>query len=300
MEDYRLQLAEANILQSKFDKKTLSVSDVSLLQDVLPISYENIYDDEVAKDYFSYKKKKNDLFGNGNHKLALAMYTRRKCDEPVMFFNPGDNIGYKRTTKTLSPAANDLPKIIEMMDGYVFSNAKNYLMPEQNNQLMVIKTFAELTKSVSSRIDVNNAFQLKTSTYLGRFLTKAQHETEILPEGKFEYVEIGDVDNFGQVVETHTLDGSIISEIRSRSNLTNDEIKTVLNYEFEIDDSIEIALYAKVIKGDIFKPSLGEVLVSKTRPNLKKIVLVDERVANVYFTKGFIPFVTRDINPESS
>lgn len=60
----------------------------------------------------------------------------------------------------------------------------------------------------------------------------------------------------------------------------------IINFE-EKDVALD-DYYKKISKGDIFKPNIGDILISKVRPYLKKIVYITEDIKNIYFTKAFI------------
>ena len=55
------------------------------------------------------------------------------------------------------------------------------------------------------------------------------------------------------------------------------------NETYETQDLIK-----KIRKNDIQKAFVNDILISKIRPNLKKIVFVDESLSKVFFTKAFI------------
>ncbi len=79
---------------------------------------------------------------------------------------------------------------------------------------------------------------------------------------EFKYCQIGDVDGEGALTPV------------------------IINFD---EQTAELAdYYKKIKKGDIFKPQKGDILVSKIRPYLKKIVFIDESNEDVYFTKAFI------------
>ncbi len=83
----------------------------------------------------------------------------------------------------------------------------------------------------------------------------------LLAEDKpFEYVEIGCVNKIGDV-SPHKL-------------------------SYENRDELNEPLFKKIEKGDIIKPQLDDILISKIRPYLNKIVLINDD--SHYFTKAFI------------
>lgn len=81
-------------------------------------------------------------------------------------------------------------------------------------------------------------------------------------EDEFYYCEIGDVDKFGDTFP-RKLD-------KNNRNYCNE------NY------------FAKIEKGDIIRVDIGDILLSKVRPNLKKFVLINDVNKNYYFTSALL------------
>ena len=90
-----------------------------------------------------------------------------------------------------------------------------------------------------------------------------------IPDDNFLYAEIGNVSSSGEV---------------------NPE---TLNFN-ERSESQE-SLYKKIEKGDILKPALGDILLSKIRPYLKKNVLIQHN-NSFYYTKAFIQIRSKKVN----
>ncbi len=90
-----------------------------------------------------------------------------------------------------------------------------------------------------------------------------------IPDEEFFYAEIGDVSSFGEVDPEQ------------------------LNF-IERSEELE-SLYKKIEKGDIIKPEIGDILLSKIRPYLKKNILIQEN-NSFYFTKAFIQIRSKKIN----
>lgn len=81
-------------------------------------------------------------------------------------------------------------------------------------------------------------------------------------EDEFYYCEIGDVDKYGDIFP-QKLD-------KNNRNYCNE------NY------------FAKIEKGDIIRVDIGDILLSKVRPNLKKFILINDVNKNYYFTSAFL------------
>lgn len=54
--------------------------------------------------------------------------------------------------------------------------------------------------------------------------------------------------------------------------------------------------FKKIEKGDIIKPEVGDILVAKVRPNLKKYILINETTSLYYYTSAFIVLRPKQIN----
>ncbi len=87
---------------------------------------------------------------------------------------------------------------------------------------------------------------------------------------QFEYAEIGNVTKQGDV-EAVVLDFSL------RDELVEDYFK-------------------KIEKGDIQTASVGNILLAKVRPNLKKYVIVDDKLSKIYYTTAFIQLEPKRLN----
>jgi len=57
-------------------------------------------------------------------------------------------------------------------------------------------------------------------------------------------------------------------------------------------------LSKKINKGDIIKPEKKSILINSVRPYLKKFVLIDDEIEDIYFTKAFIEICSYIINPK--
>ncbi|MBQ5153293.1 restriction endonuclease subunit S domain-containing protein [Macrococcoides caseolyticum] len=86
----------------------------------------------------------------------------------------------------------------------------------------------------------------------------------ILPNDDFYYAEIG------------------------MTNSDNEVNAIQLNFNYRDEDEDNETFYKKISRGNIIKPQLGDILISKVRPNLKKIIFIDGEKKDVYFTSAFI------------
>lgn len=71
-------------------------------------------------------------------------------------------------------------------------------------------------------------------------------------------------------------------------DVTSNGICTPVTINFENQDISLNDYYKKIEKKDIFKPEKGDILISKVRPYLKKIVFINDNNENIYFTKAFL------------
>lgn len=46
--------------------------------------------------------------------------------------------------------------------------------------------------------------------------------------------------------------------------------------------------FKKIENGDVIKPNIGDILIAKVRPNLKKYILIDDVLSHYYYTSAFI------------
>jgi len=72
------------------------------------------------------------------------------------------------------------------------------------------------------------------------------------------------------------------------TNSDNEVFPITLNFNNRNEDLNNESLYKKIDKGNIIKPQINDILISKVRPNLKKIIFIDEEKSNIYFTSAFI------------
>lgn len=121
-------------------------------------------------------------------------------------------------------------------------------------------------KSFRSDYDFHKYYQNHLLEYYIFYDLFCFPETKIISEEQlycdFKYCEIGNVDKNGNITP-------VVLNFNERS-LINE------NY------------YKKIEKGDIIAAEKGDILISKVRPNLKKFVLIDEDMEDVYFTSAFI------------
>lgn len=113
-------------------------------------------------------------------------------------------------------------------------------------------------KYINSLIKESNAFYYYREIF--DFISYTPTNLDELEE--FLYTEIGDVSKNGEVIP----------------------VKLSFLDRNEENES----LFKKVEKGDIIKPIKGDILISKIRPYLNKVVLIDETNEDVFFTKAFI------------
>ncbi len=132
--------------------------------------------------------------------------------------------------------------------------------------------FAEVSKENSNRFDVNFIDFNKTekhSTYsfsdffdIQKFEKKDRSSLLDDLDEDFYYAEIGNATKQGDVIpEKLNLD--------NRNELVADYFK-------------------KIDKGDIQKVEIGNILLAKVRPNLKKYILIDDEKEKYFYTTAFI------------
>lgn len=99
-----------------------------------------------------------------------------------------------------------------------------------------------------------------------------------------EKKEIQDLDEFlyAEISDTYS-DGTVNPILLDMANAETD----LVNADY----------YKKILKGDIIKPLKDSILISSVRPNLKKIIFIDNKKTGIYFTKAFIELQSKKINP---
>jgi restriction endonuclease S subunit len=140
-----------------------------------------------------------------------------------------------------------------------------------------ITDFRELGKEISFRYDVDFLdFQkdfLVERYYsfddLFDFSTKNKVDIEKLDDDFF-YTEIGNVSKEGDI----------------------EPVKLNFNEKREEEENY----YKKIEKGDIIHAEMGDILIAKVRPNLKKYVLIDDENQKYFYTSAFVHLVPKKLN----
>jgi len=125
----------------------------------------------------------------------------------------------------------------------------------------------------SIRIDFNYVNYLNNTdinSKLSKFILAKENQTADPPE-EFKYVEIGDLNSKGK-----------ISPNKVNLNIRN----------FDNEDLIK-----KIENGNIQSVEINDILISSVRPNLRKIIIIDEKINKYFFTKAFHKIKSR-INPK--
>ena len=131
----------------------------------------------------------------------------------------------------------------------------------------------EFAEDPSIRIDfkyVNYLNKTKINSTLSEFIEVVDLQATDVPD-EFDYVEIGNLKSSGKIFP----------------NLINLNIRN-----FDNEDLIN-----KIEKGDIQSVDNNDILLSSVRPNLKKIILIDEKNKHLFFTKAFHKIRSK-INPK--
>lgn len=135
------------------------------------------------------------------------------------------------------------------------------------------RTFSELSADVSLRCDfnfINNLSPLTEAFYSYRSLFEIIEPSKqnIDDLENFQYAEIGNVSKTGEV--------------------------SPVCLSFSDRHEENESLFKKIEKGDIIFPDKGDILISRIRPYLNKIVLIED--VSTYYTKAFIQ-IRPKINP---
>jgi hypothetical protein len=147
---------------------------------------------------------------------------------------------------------------------------------------MALKTFEiefkDLAKELSFRFDVdfiefninahNDIYRFQDLFLIESFEKKERLELlDNVANNDFYYSEISNVSKLGDV-----------EPVKLNFNERNELLE---NY------------FKKIEKGDIQNASIGNILLAKVRPNLKKYVLIDNEYNNYFYTTAFI-----NLNPK--
>ena len=126
--------------------------------------------------------------------------------------------------------------------------------------------FSSIAKERSNRFDVDflgyQFLSERKSNFALENLFEIIEKAEVKVPDKFKYCEIGNVDKSGEI-------DPVILDRANRNELNE-------------------PLFKKIDKHDVIAPVKGDILISSVRPNLRKIVYIDDEKAEVYFTKAFI------------
>lgn len=137
-------------------------------------------------------------------------------------------------------------------------------------------TFKDLFIEDSLRIDysfisLSNRNYQESYSFTDIFQEVTSNTVKDIPSGKFRYCQIGDVDSNGTVNPVS------------------------LDFENEDRDFENVDYYKKIRNNDIIKVKKGDILISSIRPNLKKIIYIDETKEDIFFTNAFIHLRSVDL-----
>lgn len=71
-------------------------------------------------------------------------------------------------------------------------------------------------------------------------------------------------------------------------DVSPDEKVNPVSLNFDLREAIYEDYYKKIEKGDIIKVNIGDILISKVRPYLKKIIFINKDISDIYYTNAFI------------
>jgi len=135
----------------------------------------------------------------------------------------------------------------------------------------------DISKEYSLRYDVdylifqNNYNINKYYSFNDLFIIEQKKDVNLNElDEEFLYTEIGNVTKEGDVFP-------VLLNFNNRNEINE-------NY------------FKKIEKGDIIKSNIGDILLSKVRPNLKKYILINEKNNNIYYTSAFIRLTPRKMN----
>ena len=132
-----------------------------------------------------------------------------------------------------------------------------------------------ISKETSLRFDCNYLLTdtniSKTNYYrFSELFDIVDCRVDVLDIEEFYYVEIGDISK-------------------------NEDVYPV-KLSWDTRNELNENYFQKIEKGDIIKPKVGDILIAKVRPNLKKYILIDENTSFYYYTSAFIVLRPKQIN----
>lgn len=132
-----------------------------------------------------------------------------------------------------------------------------------------------ISKETSLRYDCNYLLTdtniSKTNYYrFSELFDIVDCRVDVLDIEEFYYVEIGDISK-------------------------NEDVYPV-KLSWDTRNELNENYFQKIEKGDIIKPKVGDILIAKVRPNLKKYILIDENTSFYYYTSAFIVLRPKQIN----
>lgn len=132
-----------------------------------------------------------------------------------------------------------------------------------------------ISKETSLRYDCNYLLTdmniSKTNYYrFSELFDIVDCRVDVLDIEEFYYVEIGDISK-------------------------NEDVYPV-KLSWDTRNELNENYFQKIEKGDIIKPKVGDILIAKVRPNLKKYILIDETTSFYYYTSAFIVLRPKQIN----
>ena len=108
---------------------------------------------------------------------------------------------------------------------------------------------------------------------------------KVLRSPSYSFKELFDV--VSEIDDDYLDNDFLYAEIGNVNN-NNEVYPSCLNFDNRDDDLINEPLYKKISKGDIIKCKRNDILISKIRPNLKKIIFINNDNSNIYYTSAFI------------
>lgn len=129
-------------------------------------------------------------------------------------------------------------------------------------------SLGRIAREETLRMDANYIMKSQENVYEHSYLF-----TDI-----FEFVEEAQV-NIAELVE---FDYAEINHVDA-----NEEVNPI-HLSFDQRSKANEGYFKKIEQGKIIKPEIGDILISKVRPENRKIIYVRENLNNVYFTSDFI------------
>lgn len=126
--------------------------------------------------------------------------------------------------------------------------------------------------------------------YLTKELTFRSDSNYIINDIHVSQNDYYNFDELFEIVEDDKvdLDSLGIFEYAEIGNVSSSEDVHPVLLDMDVQNELNNNYFKKIKKGDIIKVQKNDILISKVRPYLKKIIFIDDAKSKIYYTSAFI------------